>query len=104
MKWLLACFLIGLVGARAHERWANDIPVPPEIKDKCCGKGHDHLVPNDHVVYMPDGAHVAGYPYVVPWKDIALSPDGHTWLFYTTVEKTGEKLEPICLFRPDPGT
>lgn len=96
-------FLLSLVPVHAHDRWADSTPVPPEIKNLCCDEGHDHLIDNASVVYMPDGAHVAGYPYVVPWNKIALSPDGHTWLFYTT-QTDGTKLIPICLFRPDPGT
>lgn len=86
-------------GASAHERWANGEPVPAWVKRACCSQAHAHHITNEAPIHeMSDGLHIDGYSHVVPYETILPSPDGSTWLFYST-NADGSQNAPYCVFR-----
>ena len=94
--------LLAAPAARAHDTWANGEPVPAWVKAECCTQAHAHHIPNSAVHVHADGYHVDGYPYVIPFAQARPSPDGSTWLFYTTY-RAGTPDMPLCFFVPPSG-
>ena len=70
--------------AQAHATWANVGPVPAWAKADCCSQAHAHQIPNSAAHVQAKGYPIDGYHWTVPFKQALPSPDGSTWLFYTT--------------------
>ncbi len=98
----LAAALLLAPRARAHDTWANGDPVPAWVKADCCTQAHAHHILNSAVHVRPDGYHVDGYPYTIPFDQAHPSPDGSTWLFYSTF-RDGTPDVPLCFFVPPSG-
>jgi hypothetical protein len=89
--------LPGVVGA--HERWANNEPVPPWVKAICCGPEDVHHLRPDQVHVRPEGWQVDGYPDTIPIDQAMPSPDGDYWIFYKHFP-AGDVSKVYCFFTP----
>lgn len=89
--------------SRAHDRWANNEPVPPWVKAVCCGPEDVHHLSPDQVTLHSDGWHIEGYPDPVPVEQALPAPDGQFWAFFKEIHP-GEFSRVYCLFTPFSGT
>jgi len=92
-----AALLVLPQAVEAHDAWANGDPIPPWVKTECCSQAHAHHIDDDAVHARPDGYHVDGYRWTIPYSQALPSPDGSTWLFYTT-RQDGSQGAPYCFF------
>ena len=101
---VVALLMIALAGrARAHDRWANNEPVPPWVKSVCCGPEDVHHLRPEQVQISPDGYRVDGYPDPIPVEQALPSPDGDYWIFYKRFP-AGDVSKVYCFFTPFSGT
>ena len=89
--------------ADAHDRWANNEPVPPWVKAVCCGPDDVHHLSPEQVHITPDGYRVDGYPDLIPQEQAQPSPDGDYWIFYRHFPEGGLS-KVYCFFAPFNGT
>lgn len=88
--------------SHAHDKWANGEPVPPWVKNACCGPSDVHHIPAEAVHLLGDGYHIDGIKTVIPADKAIPSPDGTFWGFWS---ESGEP-DPViyCFFSPFQGT
>jgi hypothetical protein len=86
-SWLTIAFLVlGTYEALAHDRWANNDPVPDWVKASCCGKTEAHEVSSEDVHHNANEGYYTfdnGYQGKVNDKQAIPSEDGHYWIFYS---------------------
>jgi hypothetical protein len=99
--WIV--FAVCCAPAMAHDRWANNEPVPSWVKTMCCGPEDVHHLTHDQVELRPDGYHIQGYHDVVPVSQALPSQDGDYWAFYRELGD-GTTTSMYCFFTPFSGT
>ena len=100
---LAVALTITASAAQAHDTWVNGEPVPAWVKADCCSQAHAHFIPSSAVHVRADGYRIDGYHWTIPFKQALPSPDGSTWLFYTTF-MDGTQGAPLCFFVGESGT
>lgn len=89
-----------------HDHWKDGTPVPAWVKKACCGASDKHQYDDEDVHELKSGLKVNGFPGtdiegypggIIPWSQVTPSPDGKTWLFFTTFSD-GRLLMLHCVF------
>ena len=95
---------LGMAGeAQSHTQWADGSPVPPWVRNSCCGPEDVHHLTPDMVHQVSGGYKVDGYPDVIPYDKPLPSQDGDYWIFYkhTVLSSGGDYYSPVyCFFVP----
>jgi hypothetical protein len=99
---VLALGLLVLIAtaASAHDVWADGSAVPSWVKKSCCGPEHVHHLKSWQVQARPDGWHVDGFPWLIPYGGELPSQDGDYWIFYQEDDLYITNL--YCFFAPLP--
>ena len=78
--------------SKAHDKWANNVAVPPWVKAACCGPNDVHLIDLKDIERGDGGYMVAGNHWF-PDDHVFDSMDGEVWAFYDSIGN-------YCLFIP----
>jgi hypothetical protein len=101
MGGAFALLVTGAAGA--HDRWANNEPVPSWVKAVCCGPTDVHHLRPEQVHLSSEGWRVDGFPDLIPIETATPSPDGDYWIFYRQFPD-GDTSKVYCFFTPFNGT
>ena len=88
--------------AFAHERLADERPVPAWIKKACCGPNDYHALSAEQVHATPKGWRIDGYKDTIPFGSELPSPDGTYHAFWIDHDD-GTQSRMFCLFLPPRG-
>lgn len=92
----LACALLSMTPALAHNFWLNSAQVDPQTKLLCCGQNDCHLIPVTNAHPTSAGYSLDDTGEVIPWPRVQPSPDGGIWAC-----RWGGETK--CFFAPVPG-
>lgn len=69
-----AALLVLPQALEAHDAWADGDPIPTWVKTECCSQAHAHHIDDGALHARPDGYHVDGYKWTIPYSQALPSP------------------------------
>ena len=98
VRWLI---LLLIIAGGIHPAMAD--PPPAWVYDYCSGEKDYHPLTREMIHATPDGWHIDGYHYPVPYGMEQASPDGQTYAAFWADLPGGDQSRLYCFFKPREG-